>query len=295
LNAERPALLVEAVKNLGSAFNPLREWVERWSVRRASEAHDRSRPFALWQELSERTSARLLVEGREILELGPGRSLGMSLIFLAAGARRVYAVDRFRHLFWDDLDRQHIVGVLERLEAERWPYAEVARRAVGRLDRGSASLDRDLLVYHQADGANLPLAEGSVDVSYSNAVLEHVHRPEAVVRELARVTRRAGDSIHEIDFRDHFVQRNRLRFLEFPEWEWQLRARLRPGYTNRLRMLDFHRIFEQAGFAMLDGKATNVFQAKEIEEARKRLIDRFRGRSVEELSTASYWGWWRRS
>jgi len=60
-------------------------------------------------------------------------------------------------------------------------------------------------------------------------------------------------------------------------------------------MLDFHRIFEQAGFAMLDGKATNVFQAKEIEEARKRLIDRFRGRSVEELSTASYWGWWRRS
>jgi SAM-dependent methyltransferase len=234
------------------------------------------------------------VEGREVLELGPGRSLGLSLIFLAAGARRVYAVDRFRHLFWDRLDRHHIAGVLERLDAEGWPHAVAARRAVRDIDSARVSLDSDLLVYRQADGAALPLADASVDLSYSNAVLEHVHQPEAVARELARVTRRGGDSVHEIDFKDHFVEHNRLRLLEFPEWEWQLRARLRPGYTNRLRLGDFQRLFRELGFALLVGKVTHLFDMEEVEAMRPHWISRFRDRSAEELSTAAYWGWWRR-
>jgi len=286
--------LIELAKNVASTFDPIREWIERRSARRAVEAQDNSRPFTLWQELSDRTGGRLSVQGREVLEVGPGRSLGLSLIFLAAGARRVYAVDRFRHLFWDRLDRRHTVAVLERLDAEGWPFAGAARHAVRDIDSENVSFDPDLLIYRQADGAALPLADASVDLTYSNAVLEHVHHPDAVVRELARVTRRGGDSVHEIDFRDHFVERDRLRFLEFPEWEWQLRARLRPGYTNRLRVGDFQRLFREVGFELLSGMITQHFEMKDVEAMRPRWASRFRDRSAEELSTAAYWGWWRR-
>jgi SAM-dependent methyltransferase len=294
VSVERPGLLIELAKNVASTFDPIREWIERRSARRAVEAQDHSRPFTLWQELFARTGGRLSVQDREVLELGPGRSLGLSLIFLAAGARRVYAVDRFRHLFWDRLDRRHIAGVLERLDVEGWPSAAAARQAVRDLESERVSFDPDLLIYRQADGAALPLADASVDLTYSNAVLEHVHQPDAVARELARVTRRGGDSVHEIDFRDHFVEHNRLRFLEFSEWEWQLRARLRPGYTNRLRVGDFQNLFRQLGFELLSGKVTHLFEMEEVEAMRPRWTSRFRERSAEELSTAAYWGWWRR-
>lgn len=286
--------LPDLVKNALSALAPLRERLEQVHPRRQREVHDPTRPFLLWHELTERTSGQLSVEGRKVLELGPGRSLGLGLIFLASGATQVISVDRFKHLFWDEPDCQHLQDVLKRLEAEDWPYADRARRAVRRITVGRVEFDQDLLVYRQADGAALPLPAQTVDISYSNAVLEHVHEPEEVVGELGRVTRLGGDSIHEIDFRDHFDSVNRLRLLNFSEWEWQLRTRLRPGYTNRWRQGEFLRAFEAKGFEHVAGKVTNAAPGEAVESRRRRMHRRFRDRSTEELGTLSYWGWWRR-
>jgi SAM-dependent methyltransferase len=294
-SSHRPGFFVEMAKNLISTLGPVREWIERTSFRRAREASDATRPFLLWRELQERTAGGLSVEGRDVLEIGPGKSLGLSLIFLAAGARRVYAVDRFRHLFWDSLDRGHVAAILGRLEDERWPFVAVAKRAVRHTTSQRVSFDPGLLSYRKADGAALPLPNAVVDLSYSNAVLEHVHRPASVVRELARVTRVGGDSIHEVDFRDHFVERDRLRLLEFGEWEWQLRTRLRPGYTNRLRVGDFQELFQAAGFALRAERVTNSVSAEEVEALRPKWTRRFRNRPTEELAILSYWGWWRRT
>jgi len=284
----------DVVKNALSALAPLRESIERANPRRRHEVQEPARPFQLWQELMERTEGRLDVSGREVLELGPGRSLGMGVIFLAAGARRVVAVDRYRHLFWDEPDCDHLRGVLSRLEAERWPHANRARRAVRAIEVGRVEFDPDYLVYRQADGAALPLDAGTIDVSYSNAVLEHVHQPAVVVRELARVTRPGGDSIHEIDFRDHFEAADRLRLLTFPEWEWQVRTRLRPGYTNRWRRSDFLEAFTAVGFDHRAGRVTNALSPEIVEALRARMIARFRDRPSGDLCTLSYWAWWGR-
>lgn len=288
-------MLSDVVKNALSALAPLRERIERANPRRCHEVQEPARPFQLWQELIERTEGRLDVAGREVLELGPGRSLGMGLIFLAAGARRVVAVDRYRHLFWDEPDCDHLRGVLVRLEAERWPHAHRARSAVRAIEVGHVEFDPDYLVYRQADGAALPVAADAIDLSYSNAVLEHVHQPAVVVRELARVTRPGGDSIHEIDFRDHFDPVDRLRLLTFPEWEWQIRTRLRPGYTNRWRQADFVEAFAAAGFGHRAGRVTNAVPREIVEARRTRMIARFRDRPSADLCTLSYWGWWKRN
>jgi SAM-dependent methyltransferase len=288
------SLITDAAKNLASLLGPLREFVERGSDRRAHEVGAGDRPFILWNELQQRTGGTLSIAGRDVLEIGPGRSLGLGLMFLAAGARRVYAYDRFNHLFWDELDVAHLKAVLDRLERENWPDAGRARAAVRSAAPGRVQLNEDLLIYRRADSASLPLEASAVDVSYSNAVLEHVHRPFAVVRELARVTRKDGDSIHEIDFRDHFVYGNRLRLLQFDEWEWQVRTRMRPGYTNRLRLGDFRQLFAEAGFTFQIGHPTNQVTAEHVNTLRSTFSRRFERWSNEDLAILSFWGWWKK-
>ncbi|QDF98581.1 SAM-dependent methyltransferase [Azoarcus sp. DD4] len=48
------------------------------------------------------------------------------------------------------------------------------------------------LFLHQAYGDALPLADSCVDFSYARFVLQHVPAPDAVVREVHRVTRKGG-------------------------------------------------------------------------------------------------------
>ncbi|WP_332749583.1 methyltransferase domain-containing protein [Hydrogenophaga sp.] len=48
------------------------------------------------------------------------------------------------------------------------------------------------LFTHQAYGDALPLADQSIDFSYTRFVLQHVPKPDAVVQEVFRVTRRGG-------------------------------------------------------------------------------------------------------
>ena len=59
------------------------------------------------------------------------------------------------------------------------------------------------------------LEDGSVDFSFSHAVLEHVRVAElpALVSELRRVTADGGGSSHVVDLEDHFAHAlNNLRF-----------------------------------------------------------------------------------
>ncbi len=44
----------------------------------------------------------------------------------------------------------------------------------------------------RASGLRLPFADGSFDLTYSSNVLEHVPDPEAMAREMVRVTKRGG-------------------------------------------------------------------------------------------------------
>ncbi|GAH95169.1 unnamed protein product, partial [marine sediment metagenome] len=73
-------------------------------------------------------------------------------------------------------------------------------------NRNSINFDSDKIEYRCTDTANLPFADNSIDCVFSNAVLEHIHNPQKVICEIARVTKRIGIGIHEVDFRDHFFK-----------------------------------------------------------------------------------------
>jgi ArsR family transcriptional regulator len=62
---------------------------------------------------------------------------------------------------------------------------DVARGNLAELEIGNVDLA-------QADFADLPLADGSVDAAVANMVLHHAEDPGAVLAEMARVTRSGG-------------------------------------------------------------------------------------------------------
>lgn len=203
------------------------------------------------------------LEGATWVDLGCGavNPFGALFLFLALGARRGIALD--------------VDGVQDAAESAR-ALADLA--ALLLVDPsgivGDLPIVREALLRHLAgfdlaklragDPAGiaaerleqrrdsvhaLSLQDGEADVVMSNAFLEHIDRVEAAIDELARVTRRGGFGIHVIDGRDHRSIEDpavhRLEFLREPGG-----AGLRHG-CNRLRPLEFARLFEQRGFAIL--------------------------------------------
>ncbi len=238
---------LEIIKNAAAGVPFLRHMKEKYSQKRSDLLADSERPFDVFRNMLERCGPDIDFKGKTVLEVGPGNSLGIGLLFLAHGARKVYLIDRFKHLFWDDRDIAYHQEIIMKIEESSLPFASSAAEAVS-FDRGTIVCNPDKLEYRFSDSATLPLEASSVDCVFSNAVLEHVHRIKDAIQEFARVTRKGGIGIHEVDLRDHFFQQTPLRLLQYPDWLWNLMAWNRPGYTNRLRFSDYMKHFDDEGF-----------------------------------------------
>jgi hypothetical protein len=176
------------------------------------------------------------------LELGPGDSLASAIIAAAHGAKHTHLID---------------VG----------PYATMRLGAYHELCdylRGQGLEPPDLSSVHDINSllrvchasygtrgldSLREVPAGSVDFIWSNAVLEHVRRGmfAEFIGETRRVVRSGGVCSHQIDLQDHLG--GALNNLRLPSRWWEAEWMARSGfYTNRLRMSDIIRSFEQAGF-----------------------------------------------
>ena len=71
------------------------------------------------------------------------------------------------------------VHVIDRAPA----MLEVARRKLAQFAN---------VVFYRADGEQLPLADGAVDVVFANMYLHHCHNPQGAIREMVRILRPGG-------------------------------------------------------------------------------------------------------
>lgn len=88
------------------------------------------------------------------------------------------------------------------------------------------------------------IPDSIVDITYSNAVLEHISDPIASFKALARVTRKGGVSCHQIDMRDHRSFNRPWEFLvndtDFEENLNHMEEEKRhPFFGNRIRLSEF--------------------------------------------------------
>jgi len=111
------------------------------------------------------------------------------------------------------------------------------------------------------DARAMDLADRSIDMVVSTNTLEHIPPEEisAMMCECRRLCRPQAVLSMKIDYSDHWSHADRSispwHFLRFDDDEWR---RWNPPmhYQNRLRHSDYRRLFEGAGFKVVEEKAS---------------------------------------
>lgn len=167
------------------------------------------------------------VEGKDILEIGPGHTLEVLEEAINAGAKSGTAVD-----------------VIEYLSPLR--------------------VEKTLLTYRIYDGKKLPFGSERFDLIWSHTAFEHLRYPVITVEECFRVLKRGGKMVCLIDLGDHSFHGTgvvdplkQFDCLRYPEWLWNLMRWNRSSYVNRLRQSAWLDLFERAGF-VLRAKETSL-------------------------------------
>lgn len=204
------------------------------------------------------------VQGTRFLEMGTGWYPTFPFSLYLGGAASVDTVDLNRHLR-PDLTVQAAAMLGDELvtiaELSKRPIEEVraAHQALLRALEGGAGLEQASggAIRYRApgDAAATGLPDGSIDVVFSNSVLEHVPG-EVIARcfeEARRILRPGGVVFHSVNCGDHYayVDRriNQLNYLRYSDQRWE-RWNNRFLYQNRLRAKDFTDLARAAGFTI---------------------------------------------
>ncbi|MBS0419051.1 MAG: class I SAM-dependent methyltransferase [Proteobacteria bacterium] len=162
------------------------------------------------------------VQGKRVLELGPGSDLGVGILLVQAGARGYVGVDR-NPLVSERSAAVHAAlgGVVEGVRYEVVPDFQFAAK----------------------------LGQGEFDVIVSNAAFEHFDDVPDVARQLATVVKPGGKLSVHIDLKTHsrwIRDKDPANIYRYPGWLYRLFYF--PGQPNRLRPADYRRAFTAAGW-----------------------------------------------
>jgi|SRR5271165_46033 len=191
------------------------------------------------------------------MEIGTGWFPTLPLCFWLAGAQSCFTYDLCRHLR-PELTRRLVVALHGHLDA----IAASADVPLATVRERYDKLQNDILTTSgityiaPGDASRTGLPDQSVDIVFSNSVLEHVS-PEAlpaIMSETRRILRPSGVAVHCVACNDHYAHFDRnisyVNYLRFSaqEWRWWNNSL---QFQNRLRAPDFLRVAEDAGFRLM--------------------------------------------
>jgi hypothetical protein len=174
------------------------------------------------------------------LEIGPGDSLASGIIASSKGAKTSYLIDSGDYMTKDPAKYLILIERLfgpDFLKNKKFDTVDDIKKAFNiiQMTEGVTSLKT--------------LPDILIDISFSNACLEHVacNEVEDLFKELKRVSRPGAISSHFIDYKDHLEYS--LNNLRFSKNFWEKEIIKKSGiYTNRMRFCDMKTIMEKAGF-----------------------------------------------
>lgn len=229
-------------------------------------------------------SARRHLGGVNVLELGPGYSLG-SAVALACHGARVSVADRYLSPYDKEYHGPFLRALAQRMAAER-PELDTAPI--------ETLLAAESFVPEVVDGLHLgieDLAEiddGSFDLVVSNAVFEHVGNVPRAFTILARITRPGGVGIHQVDFRDHRDFSRPLEYLTLPGDDFAaLFAEVHGECGNRWRPDAMGLVIAESGFEVSSFEANMQADETYLDELLPRLSSDYAGMSRESLRAIS--------
>lgn len=217
---------------------------------------------------------------RTAMEFGAGRSLLTPLLLSRAGAEAVYAFDLYRVATIEQV-KAAIVQLRQLLPGD-WP--QVA---------DFAELETLYGIHYCApgDARATGLTDGSVDLIYSTATLEHIPAPDikSILAEGRRILAPEGRMFFTIDYHDHYASSDfaigYMNFYQFSQKEWQ-RYNPPSHYQNRLRHSQYCSLFTDCGLSLIEARA--IFDTwSETDLQRVRLHEDFQVFSHEDLTASN--------
>ncbi len=252
------------------------------------------------------------IEGKRILEIGPGDNFGVAVKFIAQGAQKVVCLDRYE--CEKDLQQQsriyeallRTLGEKERHQALEAVFLSGERYVINPqkvqyvFGKGIENIDspEDLS------------SRRRFDLIVSRAVLQYVDDPVRAFAAMDRLLEKGGMMIHRIDLRDHglFTRKGMdpMEFLTVPDFIWK-RIHPHAGKINRHRIDSYRKKLTDLGYdfkilvthvmghsgdlvphppRLTEGRDFSGNDLSLVRRMRPRLLSRFRQLSDEDLLTS---------
>ena len=242
------------------------------------------------------------VEGKSIVEIGTGWSPVLPLFFWLYGYEKCFTFDISR-LLKESLVLESVKQLSNIISDRNWVHNKDINNAI-KLDRRNLLqslvnenpqiiMEKCNLIYcapTSSSSTNLPGA--SIDLVYSNEVLEHIPEPEIynLFSEMHRILRPGSYMIYQIDPSDHFSHSDplisRINFLQFSQSEFS-KYNSDFLFQNRLRISDYKTIIQQNGFSIVQEDKYVNKEAMQILPTLQFDVD-FKKYPPEELCTTNY-------
>jgi SAM-dependent methyltransferase len=200
-------------------------------------------------------------EGKYVLEIGPGDSLGVALMMVGLGVRQVVCIDRF--LTYRDPNKER--AIMAALVDAAPP---VAKERMNRCLDSDHRIVGDVIRY-MPDVPFETVAEkfGEIRFDYiiSRAVLEHVYDIDKTYACCRKLLRSGGRMIHKVDLANHSsVELHPLQFLTYTERLWWLMSS-NISRVNRRRCSQHRVALEKNRFAIEKFATTKMLGLSQVQ------------------------------
>lgn len=188
------------------------------------------------------------LEGKTILEIGPGDVMPMGLLSVAYGAKQYVGVDRFGGNVFGASARAFYADMLQKLPDARDRLISQGLEPTEFPWSGHADAPSVRLLTLPIEDAIKEVS--NVDVVFSYNVVEHLNDVAASFKNLWQMLRPGGVMIHRVDFAPHACWAsydNPLTFLSVPQPLWHAMGTQR-GIPNRVRYGQVQQILDDIGF-----------------------------------------------
>jgi SAM-dependent methyltransferase len=233
------------------------------------------------------------ISGAKIGELGPGDSLGIGLAALLSGAGRYVGLDIVPYSAKADLnkildellrmymkeeqvpDDKEFPSVRPRIDSYEFPRHIVDQRNVTAKaeeirNQLKSGLNSGSLLEYRVPWISLPkIDKASLDLIFSQAVLEHVDSLEETYRAMFSWLKPGGYASHVIDFRAHGRSPFWNGHWAYSDWQWNLVRGKREFLLNREPLSTHLILAKKVGFELLLTKREQASHGLEAPRFRK--------------------------
>jgi hypothetical protein len=237
-----------------------------WRLRHASTGGSNSPRYcyALWlRHIATLHPYGFRIKGTQVGELGPGDSIGVGLAALLCGADRYVGLDVVP--FSEKADLKIVFDELVQLFSRREPIPDhngflIRARdwsdSADRVERIRNELKRGIntgqLVSYRAPWTSPDdITAASLDLVFSQSVLEHVDALEETYQAMFAWLKPGGYASHHIDFSAHWLSPFWNGHWAYSDWQWRLVRGNREFLLNREPLSTHLACAKKVGFKVL--------------------------------------------